>query len=281
LNVKDTLIAIHSDFHSGSNMALFPNRFIQFQHQNHTPTRKQKEIWRHFEKCTEYAKLNRKNRRLLVVHDGDAIDGTKFGIQTVTVKTDEQADIHIELMDYFLRKTGFSQKRDDKLFYVTGTESHVGDDENKIAKDLSAEKNGREYVFDHLELEVNGRLLWFLHHGKKRGTGANEGNALRNWLRDVHIDCEKVGKRTPDLIISGHVHTPTYANYVYRKGSSFRLIHGVICPSWQAKTRFAYKVAPVDVNEVGATFIEIKADGEIRMPHFELLDTKTNEVVRV
>jgi hypothetical protein len=124
-------------------------------------------------------------------------------------------------------------------------------------------------------------LLWFLHHGKGRGKGASEGNALRNWLRDVHIDCEKVGKRTPDLIVSGHVHTPTYANYVYRKGSSFRMIHGVICPSWQSKTRFAWKVAPVDLNEVGSTFIEIKADGEIRLPHFELLDTKANEVVRV
>jgi hypothetical protein len=281
VKIKDTLLAIHSDFHSGSSVALFPNKFMQFQHQNHTPTGKQKEIWLHFDKCTEYAKLNRKGKRLLVIHDGDAIDGNKYGNQSVTLNTVEQAEIHTELMDYFLRKTRFDHKADDRLFYVTGTESHTNDIENKIGKDLEAEKNGELYAFDHLELEINGRLLWFLHHGKGRGKGASEGNALRNWLRDVHIDCEKVGKRTPDLIVSGHVHTPTYANYVYRKGSSFRMIHGVICPSWQSKTRFAWKVAPVDLNEVGSTFIEIKADGEIRLPHFELLDTKANEVVRV
>lgn len=254
---------------------------MQFMHQNHTPTHKQQEMWRHFEKCTEYAKANRKGKRLLVIHDGDAIDGNKYGNQSVTLNTGEQAEIHTELMDYFLRKTRFDHKADDRLFYVTGTESHTNDIENKIGKDMSAEKNGELYAFDHLELEINGRLLWFIHHGKGRGKGASEGNALRNWLRDVHLDCEKVGKRTPDLVVSGHVHTPTYANYVYRKGSKFEIVHGVICPSWQAKTRFAWKVAPVDLNEVGSTFIEIRADGEIKPPHFELLDTKVNDVVRV
>lgn len=281
MKIKDTLLAIHSDFHSGSSVALFPNRFVQFQHQNHTPTEKQKEIWQHFEKCTEYVKVNRKNKRLLVVHDGDAVDGNRYGIQSVTLNMDEQAEIHTELMDYFLRKTRFDRKADDRLFYVTGTEVHTADKENKIGEDLSAEKNGELYAFDHLELEINGRLIWFIHHGKGRGKGASEGNSLRNWLRDVHLDSDKVGKRTPDLVISGHVHTPTYANYVYRTGSAFRLVHGVICPSWQMKTRHAYKVASVELNEIGSTFIEIKADGEIRLPHFELLDTKTNEVVRV
>ena len=59
------------------------------------------------------------------------------------------------------------------------------------------------------------------------------------------------------------------------------MMHGVVCPSFQAKTRFAYKVAPVEVNEVGAVFIEIKADGEIKAPHFVLQETKLYEAVKV
>ena len=282
MKIQDTLIAMHSDFHSGSSVALFPNRFVQFQHQNHTPTPRQKEIWRHFEKCTEYARAFRKGKRLLVIHDGDAIDGNRYGIQSVTLNTGEQAEIHTELMDYFLRKTRFSQKTNDRLFYVSGTESHTGDVENGIGKDLGAEATPEGlHVFDHLELEINGRLLWFVHHGPKRGRGALEGNALRNYLRDVYWDAKKTDKRPPDMLISGHVHTPLFNTYVIREKDEYRTISGVICPSWQMKTRFAFKVAPVDMNQIGMVFIEITASGDIRIPRFLLQETKENDVVRL
>lgn len=281
MKVVDTLIAIHSDFHSGSSVALFPNRFMQFQHQNHTPTEKQKEMWRHFEKVTQYARMSRKDKRMIVIHDGDAIDGFRYGVQSVTLNTDEQAEIHVELMDYFLRKTGFKRKSGDKLFYVTGTESHTGDVENKVAKDLSAEKNGELNVFDHLELEVNGRLIWLVHHGPKRGRGALEGNALRNFLRDIYWDAKKTDKRPPDMLITGHVHTPIFNTYVIREKEEYKTISGVICPSYQYKTRFAFKVAPVEVNQIGSVFIEITASGDIRIPKFVLMDSKENETIKV
>lgn len=267
--------------HSGGSTALFPNRFWQFKHGNHTPDAKQKEMWEHFAKCAEYVKQNRKGKRLIVIHDGDAIEGVHHhSLQAVTFDTDEQADIHIELMDYFLQTVNYGEN--DKLFYVSGTEAHVGEKEEKIAKDLQAERPSKEArIFDHLELELNGRLLWMIHHGKARGRGPNEGNSLRNWLRDVHFDCRKLGKRSPDLVISGHTHTPSWNVFIAREQTDFHMIHGVIAPSWQAKTRFAYKVAPVDVNEIGLVTIDVKADGEIRMPHFELMQTKQSGVVRV
>jgi len=216
----------------------------------------------------EYALHHRKGRRLIVVHDGDAIEGVHHNtIQVVTQNIKEQVEIHIDLMDVFLRKARFSRKAGDLLYYVSGTETHTGEHEQAIAKDLSAEKNpegGR--VFDHLELAVNGRILWLTHHGKKRGAGANEGNALRNWLRDVYWDCVKQEKRPPDFVISGHTHTPAYQTYVIPHKESYHTIHGIICPSWQEKTRFAYQVAPIDRNEIGAVYIEIMATGEIMMP---------------
>jgi predicted phosphodiesterase len=128
-------------------------------------------------------------------------------------------------------------------------------------------------VHDELALRVNGRLLWFLHHGKKRGAGANEGNAYRNWMRDVFIDSKKFGFVPPDMIISGHTHTPTYTVHVSSDGDGFHVTHGIICPSWQAKTRYAYMVGGVEVNEIGAVFIEITAEGDIRQPKMLKMET--------
>lgn len=235
-------------------------------------------MYRHFTKCAEYARDRRKGNRLIVVHDGDAIDGNHHGsLQAVTFDPAEQAEVHIELMDTFLRTANFTSKT-DRLFYVSGTETHVGDGENGIAADLEAE-GGK--VFDHLELEINGRLIWFVHHGPKRGKGALEGNALRNYLRDTYWDAKKINVQPPDMIVTGHVHTATYNNYVIREKDSYRIIHGVICPSFQAKTRFTYKVAPIERNEIGCVFIEIGASGAISVPAFLLQETKGSETVKL
>jgi predicted phosphodiesterase len=283
LKIQDTLIVVLSDMHSGGSTALFPNREWQDEHQNHRPNERQKHIYKVYERCLQYVAEKRRGKRLIVVHNGDAIEGLHHNsIQVCVTSKASQAEIHTELMDLFLRKAKFEKKTGDRLFYVRGTETHVEDIENEIAKDLPAEKApDGNHVFDHLELEINGRLIWLVHHGKKRGAGANEGNAVRNWLRDIYWDCKKSGLHPPDLLISGHTHTPTWNAYIARDKSNFHMIHGVVCPSWQAKTRFAYKVAPVEVNEVGAVFIEIKADGEIKQPHFILQDSKIYEAVKV
>jgi UDP-2,3-diacylglucosamine pyrophosphatase LpxH len=283
LKVQDTLIANLSDFQTGSSTALFLNRFWQDEWENHTPTERQKEIYKVYERCMEFSGKVRKNKRLIVVQDGDAIEGWHHNsLQICVHNKDSQAEIHEELMDSFLRRSKFSKKDGDKLFYIRGTETHTEEKENEIGKDLGAEKSPEGfYTFDHLELMVNGRRIWYVHHGKKRGTGANEGNALRNWLRDIYYDCEKVGAEPPDIVISGHVHSPTYTNHVVRRGNGFHVMHGVICPSWQEKTRFAYKVAPVERNEVGAVFVEITAAGDIRVPTFILKETDKVRSVRV
>jgi hypothetical protein len=256
--------------HSGGTTALFPPRFWQFQHKNHTPTQQQKALFSHFKKCADHAAQERKGRRLVIVHDGDAIDGYHHQTeQVVTHNKQEQSEVHIELMDYFMRAAKFG--KGDELYYVSGTAVHTSDVEHDIAKDLGAK--GRS-VHDHLELTINKKRLWFAHHGKGRGQGANEGNGLRNFLRNVYHDCKKRETQPPDYIITGHTHTPTWNTYIAREKKDFFEMHGIICPSWQMKTRYGYMVAPVDANEVGAVFLKIDADGTAYKPKFMLMDTQ-------
>ena len=276
------MIVSLSDFHSGGSTALFPPKFWQFQHVNHTPTQKQKAIWKHFEKCAKEIATIRNGRRLLVFVDGDAIDGVHHMTpQVVTRDVNEQREIHQWLMDYFLREIGFEKDSGDRLYYVTGTEVHVNDSENRIGEDLGAEKNGDLFAFDFLPLEVNGRLLWFYHQGASAGKGANIGNALRNSLRNAYFENKANGTRNPDMIVTGHVHKPAYETFSMLEGESVNVMHGMILPSWQRKTRFAYKVAPSEINKIGMAWFGISADGNISTPEFRIMKDDDRKPVMV
>jgi hypothetical protein len=266
--------------HSGGSTALFPNKYWQFgPGRNHTPEPFQKKMYSHFLQCADYAKANSRGKRHIVIHDGDAIEGWHHGtVQVLTVNKGEQMEVHLELMDTFLRKSGYDGRKGDKLYYVNGTEIHTGETERKIAKDLKAQSagEGRE-AFDFLELNVNGRLLWFVHHGPSKGKGANKGDPLRNWLKAIYWECVDERKPVPDVVVTGHTHNALYNTYVH----DFHTIHGVILPSWQMKTRHVYKVAPIAVNEIGAAFLQVKADGTIVPPVVMKIETENMTKVRL
>ncbi len=281
----DTLIVNLSDLHTGSSTALFPPRTFGDENQNHTPKENQLRIYDVWKQSYLWARSARKKKRLIVVHNGDAIDGNHHGtIQLCLTNKKTQAAAHVELMDEFLQSAKWNKDRGDLLYYTKGTEIHTGDDENNIARDLGAEPVNEElFVRDHLELIVNGRKIWYLHHGKKRGEGANEGNALRNALRDLFFECLKVGIDPPDVVVTSHTHAHTYTPYSGRlPDGNFKLIHGLILPSWQEKTRFAWQVVPQARNEIGSAFFEITAAGDVRMPpHFIIKETAKTEAVLV
>ena len=214
----DTTIAIFSDMHSGSSKALFPNHFWQssINDRNHTPTPRQKIIYEHFRKCLAVGRYERRGRRLILVHNGDAIDGVHHGTrELITYIKDEQAEIHIDLMEEAMKGLNWNKKAGDKLYYLNGTEVHTSDKENEIAKDLRAEKSpDGKRVFEHLELEINGRRIWFAHHGPARGDAQNEGDSLRNWLKKQYWKREKEHEYHPDVIVTGHTHLPAYNTYI-------------------------------------------------------------------
>lgn len=51
-------------------------------------------------------------------------------------------------------------------------------------------------------------------------------------------------------------------------------MHGIILPSFQAKTRFAYAKVPLAVNSVGGVYVTIGADGSFGVPHFVVQNTR-------
>lgn len=266
---KDTLVVPISDLHSGGATALFPhynqleNGFWQFKHTRYIPSGRQCEMAEHFDYCADRIAEMRDGKRLIIVENGDAIDGVHHhSLQLATHNPDEQMDVHVWLMQRFMKRAGFEKNKGDLLYVIAGTETHTKEKEDYIARELGAENHpdGAD-LFDFLELRINGRLVWFMHEGAGPGRGVNQGNALRNWMRDKYWERLEEGLNIPDVVISGHYHVPVYDVYVRRH----RVMHGLILPSFQLPTRFTRKVAAAALAKVGIYTLEISRDGNVQI----------------
>jgi len=268
----DTLIVPLADMQSGGTTALFPNDNKKFKHGWYVPNDDQLEMFEHFEKCAKIIKKARKGKKLIIVGMGEAIDGVHHNTpQLVTTLVDEQIDIHVELVEHFKNLVGFDGRK-DKTYYISSTESHTADHEETCAKKVKAQENPKGlYVYDELKKNVNGAWLWFSHHGPSAGKGPNKGNSQRNFLRDIYVECTNNELVPPDMVVTAHRHTPFYNIYIQEKKAGWHLLHGLICPSWQQKTRYAYKVASLQLNKVGLAYFTVLDSGDILKPRILIM----------
>jgi len=293
---KDAYILPISDLHACSTTAVFPYWYGQdlpiephenmrvdgtwkFKHNIYTPTYKQIKLFHLFTEAAERAAEARKGKRLVFLGNGDMYDGTHHGThQIATSNLREQVSVASWLLKYFLAIVGFDHEKGDRAFVLQGTESHDGDDEDGIAEAIKAEKlPSGDDVADFLQVEINNRLIWCLHQGAGVGKGANKGNALRNWMKNKYIERLEQGKRVPDVVMSGHYHDPWYEPLA-RMGRI--VMHGLILPPWQLKTRFGYRVAAAEIERVGISALDISQDGNITV-HPHLYKEIEEEVVRL
>jgi len=262
-----------SDMHSGSNYALFLGRHWQGLKTSHVPRAIQEQIRVRFESFCAEVKRTRKGKRVVVVHNGDAIDGDHHSSGDVcSTNSLEQSNIHIELMNEFQKRIGW--ERGDELYYTRGTQTHVNDFEEYIAEQTNAIPSADSYVHDLLKLNTNGVVSWFVHHGPTKGKGANEGNPMYGFLKAIYIDAMKEYQKPPDIVYTGHTHDPIWVTFAVRLPKfQFVPMHGLVLPSWQAKTRYSHMVAPVSKNRIGGVIHEIKADGTITVPKFYIMES--------
>jgi hypothetical protein len=264
--------------HTGSSTALFPRNGYQIQGAEGNFIKandRQIEIHKTWVRFTGEVAVARKGRRLIVVNLGDSIDGLHHNsLQECLFNVKDQCQAHVELMEDFKGRVKFG--KDDELYYVRGTEVHVGETENDMAQELGAvQAESGLFVNEIFEMDINGLKMMFLHHGKSRGRGVNEGNALRNYLRDTREERQNDGLTRLDVMWSGHTHAHMYESHIKRTpGGGYHVFHGIICPSWQAKTKWAYGKVPAAVNSVGGAYVRIGADGTFGLPKFVVQVTK-------
>lgn len=253
------------DTHCGSTTAIFPNYKMYFKYDEkniipYEPTPDQTRIYEHMMNCADHIRANSVDTKMVVVVNGDAIDGNHHGsIQVISGNPKHHSEIFVEIMDVFLDRSGFSVKNGDELHFISGTESHTGWEEYGISNHYS--HMGAQY-HDELMMDINGNLCAWTHQGAKPGKGTNEENPIRNFARDLYWDCIKENRQPPHLAYSSHFHKAGYA--IYNDGYR-HTIHYQTLPSWQGKTRFGLRASPFQRNDIGMTVTEIKEDGTIKI----------------
>ena len=248
------VIPIVADTQVGSTMALMPKKGWQRDDGNFAfPSLFQKKLHEQWEEYWDEVAEARKRDRLVVIHNGDVIDGYHHQTpQLITRRNDEQERMFTVLWDNALRKVKFDRRK-DKQYFIRGTAAHADDgaqSEERIARDFDAipqfegtadndYKDGR-YTHYHFRNKIDGVLFDVAHHGPNKGRRAwTSVNALFHTIRSVYFDCLEHDLPIPRWWIRGHNHRHIQATYEGEHGK----ITGIVLPCWQGDTDFIHRIS--------------------------------------
>lgn len=268
---KDTVIAVHSDLHAGSTVAVCPPKWNLNDGGTFYASPAQQILhrqWIHSAKSVkDLLNENRRRKRLVIILNGEPIDGVHHEThQLITRGKPEQEQIAVTLLDEWMQVAGYNPQRGDCMYLIRGTTAHErGEHLNNVGRDLdgvipyrkdssSTTKDGK-YYHDLIRRTVNGKLFDVAHHGfsvsKRRWLKSNN---VRWNLISIYFDCLEYKMPIPDYVIRSHAHEYTFDRY--------KNMWGCVTPGWQLKTNFGYKVATNNhINTIGMVYFDVTKDG--------------------
>lgn len=251
-----TVLAIVSDLHCNSTVALCPPVINLDDGGTYKASEQQRWIWRQWRLFWGMVNEARADRLIVILNGELADDNRHATTQLVTRNPADMMRLSIECLRPML------DIAPDAIYVTRGTEAHSGASawlDEAIAKDIGAVPSLPD-VSSHwqLRLKVDGVRLDVAHHppgggGRLPWTRANYANrlAIQAWM-EAAMSKEK----PPDLYIRGHVHAP---------GDSYETqpTRAVILPSWQLTTSYGHRIGG-GVLPVGGAFVTCD-DGQYRI----------------
>ena len=254
---RAVVIAVTSDQHCGSTVALCPPKIALDDGGEYVASKAQRWLWQCW---TDYwkavkAERDRLGADLYTVFNGDMTDGDHHGTsQILSGNPTAQAAVVDACMRVPLALNP------DRMFFVRGTEVHVGKSgafEERIAKGLK--KDGRPVEGDpetgtashwHLKMEVQGVRLDFAHHGRVGTRPWTKPNVTMNMAAEIFMDHAAHGIPHPHLAVRSHMHqfVDTFTAHPTR---------AIQMPAWQLATSFIHRIAPGKLADVGGLILTI------------------------
>lgn len=256
LSAKPIILAVVSDIHAGSTVALCPPDGPKLDDGGvYQPSKAQLWLWDCWLDFWNAVAVRRKKEKadLYCLYNGDIYDGDHHGTsQTVSRNPEAQAYIATEAFKIPQKLQPLRQ------FVVRGTEAHAGEagsSEEGFAKGIGAERDTttRTWSWWRLRLELNGVLFDVQHHGRMGQRPWTEGNVVNLLAAQIWHEHARVGLRHPDIAIRSHYH---------RHGDSgdAHPTRAIQTPAWQLKTAYAHRVAAESLAHVGGLFFTIMPD---------------------
>jgi hypothetical protein len=258
---RPVVLAFTSDQHCGGTTALCPPRIDLDDGGEYAASKAQRWIlqcWHDY--WTGVAKRRSAlGADLYAVFGGDLVEGDHHRTtQILSGNLNAQAAVVDAVMAVPLALNP------DRLFFVRGTEAHVGNSastEERIATGLR--KDHRPVVGDpetgkaswwHLRMEIHGRLLDVTHHGRTGQREHTRAGAAALHAHDVFLSHAKRGERAPDLCLRAHYHR-------FNDSHDACPTRVVTSGAWQLKTSHVYKVAADNMADIGGLVVVIHPDG--------------------
>lgn len=181
--------------------------------------------------------LATKGEPYIVVHNGDAIDGSHHGSTTqISQNIGDQVDLAYNILKPVVDRC------EGRYYHIRGTEAHVGQSgvhEEALAKRLGAIPNQEgQHARWELWKQVGGKTVHFLHHIGTTSSSAHESSALNAEMAAMFVEAGRWNRQPPSIVVRSHRHRSMEVRMPVASGYATV----VVTPSWQLKTPFVYKV---------------------------------------
>ena len=259
---RSVVIAVTSDLHCGSTVALCPPVIHLDDGGEYRASKAQLWLWENWRDFWGRVDAQRKasGASLYQVYNGDMTEGDHHKTtQILSGNPTAQATVVNEVMRVPLAL------KPEGIIVVRGTEAHVGASacyEERIASGLR--KDGYKVLVDdatgnashwHFEMDVQGVRFDFAHHGRVGARPWAKPNAVHAPAPEIFYNAAANERPFPHLAVRSHMH-----QYVDTHDSHpTRLIQ---MPAWQLATAFIHRIAPNALADVGGLIITV-TEGEM------------------
>jgi hypothetical protein len=255
---KAVVIAVTSDQHCGSTVAISPPKIELDDGGEYVASKAQRWLWEKWLDFWGKAQERREslNADLYCVFNGDLTEGDHHGTtQILSGNPAAQASVVNACVAPIL------DLEPERLFFVRGTEAHVGKSaafEERIASGLRKDK--RPVVVDpdtgtsswwHLRMDVQGVRLDFAHHGRFGQRPWTRGNVVLNLAAEIFYDHAADGEPHPHIAVRSHQHR-------YFDTASAHPTRVIQTPAWQLATAFIHRINPGALACIGGVLIVIQ-----------------------
>lgn len=242
---------VASDLHCGSTLGLCPPYGAPLDDGGlYLPSEAQKALWSCWlDMIGQVEGTLRPGDALRVCLNGDVYDGDHHRTAQIVSKNlaATQHEIAVEVLRPLLALDPAS------IFVVRGTEAHVGASaqwEERLARQIGAvecpETNASSWW--HLQVESEGVLLDFAHHGRLGTRPWTKLTGLSTLVSEIIGAAATHGTPIPHLAVRSHYHqwADTADNY------ACRLIQ---LAGWQLSTAFVHRIAAGSIPHVGGLIL--------------------------
>lgn len=255
---RPVIVAVVSDVHAGSTVAVCPPNIALDDGGTYEATKAQRWLWENWLNFWSTVEKRRDSldASLYTVFNGDLTEGYHHGTtQILTANPTAQAAVVDACLHPVL------DLDPDKLFFVRGTEAHVGKSaayEERVATGLWKDKrpvqrepDTKQASWWSLAMEVQGVRLSFKHHGRIGSRPWTKHNNVVLLAKQIFMEHAERGKPHPHLAIRSHYHTFVDTG----NAAPTRVVQ---TPAWQLHTGHSHKVVPENISDTGGIIITIQ-----------------------